>query len=82
MSEQDLDRTLDEEVDTPADEETGLAVQKTQNVPRLLVEVNENNEVSHEGEHFLAGKTLALDGPTALALFQAGHVSIRGTVEE
>lgn len=70
----------------------GLAATVMQNIPEMDVEVLPGNSVSH-GDRVFYGEgyplapddhkgndSLSLDGPTALALMQLGHVRIKGTV--
>jgi hypothetical protein len=68
----------------------GLAATVTQNIPEMGVEVLPGNSVSHNNEVYYGegyplapeghegGDRLTLDGPTALALLQAGTVRITG----
>lgn len=80
---------LEEAQQAAAEAGSGLAAVTTRNIPEMEVEVLPGNTVSHNGvtyygegysiapdEH--AGSRLTVDGPTALALMQAGHVRIAG----
>lgn len=76
-----------------ADAGQGLAAAVTQNIPEMEVEVMPNHSISHndtvyfgEGyplapEGHEGGDTLTLEGPTALALLQAGAVRIKGEAQ-
>lgn len=68
----------------------GLAAARMQNVPEMEVEVVEGSLISHNDKAYYGegyplapddhkgNDTLKLDGPTALALMQSGHVRIKG----
>jgi hypothetical protein len=65
-----------------AEANQGLVAMVTRDVPRVLVEVKEGHNVSDvtTQEMKYGGDTLELDGPTAIALMQAGQVIIKGEV--
>lgn len=61
----------------PAKDEGGeLQAVKTRGVPEIEVEVSAGNVVGHDGKDYEEGEKVKLDGPTAIALLQAGHVSL------
>lgn len=73
-----------------ADASSGLQAAKTRNVPTMTVEVMPDSMISHNDKAYYgkdyplapeghkSNDTLDLDGPTALALLQTGHVTIKG----
>ena len=58
---------------------TGLAATVTRDVPRMRVRVLADQEVKADDTLYTEGDTLELDGPTAIALLQMGHVEVEGT---
>lgn len=65
-----------------AEAQQGLVAMVTRDVPRVKVEVKEGCVVSDVTTQKLVegGGELELDGPTAIALMQAGQVVIKGEV--
>lgn len=65
-----------------AEANQGLVAMVTRDVPRVRVEVKEGCFVSDVDTQTLkgGGEELELDGPTAIALMQAGQVMIKGEV--
>ena len=65
-----------------AEANQGLVAMVTRDVPRVRVEVKEGCVVSDVTTQKLVegGGELELDGPTAIALMQAGQVQIKGEV--
>lgn len=73
-----------------AEATSGLQAVTTRNIPEMEVEVLPGNTVSHNGESYYGegyplapeghkgNDTLSLDGPTAIALMQSGHVTVKG----
>lgn len=59
----------------------GLDAQVTRAIPNIIVEVLPGNSASHQGKPHAEGDTFEVEGPTAIALVQAGHVKIVGSVE-
>lgn len=51
----------------------------TRGVPQMKVKVLKNNVVSYEGKTYEEGKEFKMEGPTAIAFVQMGHVEITGT---
>lgn len=84
---QDALRAAQEEA---AEASSGLAAAVTRDIPTMLVEVRPGNTISHNNESYYGegyplapdghkgSDTVELDGPTAIALLQAGYVTIRG----
>jgi hypothetical protein len=60
--------------------EEGLQAQAGPAVPNIVCEVLPGNTVVHGGKHHEPGDQFEVEGPTAIALVQAGHVSIVGSV--
>ena len=58
-----------------------LQAQAGRRMPDIVVEVLPENTVNHDGEHHEEGDTFAVEGPTAVALAQGGHVKIVGSAE-
>lgn len=56
-----------------------LAAVVTREVPDMIVEVLPGNEVKHGDKLYTEGQKVSLEGPTAVALLQMGHVMIRGS---
>jgi hypothetical protein len=71
-----MPKDADTEPEAEAKPDAELAVSVTQGVPEIRVRVAPNNTVSHEGEAYAEGDELTLDGPTAIAWMQAGHVEL------
>lgn len=73
---------LEEAKQEAAEANQGLVAMVTRDVPRVRVEVKEGCVVSDVTTQELKaeGEELELDGPTAIALMQAGQVIIKGEV--
>jgi len=58
-----------------------LQVNATRAIPNIVCEVLPDNSVNHDNKTHGPGDTFEVEGPTAIALVQAGHVSIVGSVK-
>lgn len=57
-----------------------VASQKVEGgLPNIVVEVLPDNTVNHDGKHHGPGDSFEVEGPTAIALVQGGHVKIVGS---
>jgi hypothetical protein len=86
----DAQAALEEARQEAADAGAGLAAVTTRGIPEMIVEVAPGNTVSHDGETYYGegypfapeghkgNDELSLDGPTAIALMQGGHVRVKG----
>lgn len=79
MAKKDAEAAVAESLSAAADSGEGLAATVTQDVPSIRVKVKEGNVVGHEGKMYgdhpdAKGDTVELDGPSAIALIQLGHV--------
>jgi hypothetical protein len=58
-----------------------IAAQVTRAVPDIIVKVLPGQSVGLGDDNHVAGDEFQIAGPSAIALVQAGHVSIVGSVE-
>lgn len=61
-----------------AEAASGLTAVVTRNLPPIPCVVLDDNTMTHDGKHYGAGDPILLDGPTAIAMVQQGHVKIQG----
>lgn len=61
-----------------AEAQQGLQATVTQNLPPIKVRVLPGNGITEKGVGYSEGEVVELDGPTAIAMVQAGHAEIAG----
>lgn len=54
------------------------AVTVSQGIPDMVVIVNDGETLGHDDVMYEPGDEVTLPGPTALALVQMGHVTLKG----